>query len=68
VGKVGGKSHFFTTDNEAIVVYTLEGSDERGYEIQPAGRLALPSFANPSGNDHLVSGCMCVGGKWDVWM
>ncbi len=26
VGKVGGKAHFFTTDNEAIAMYALEGT------------------------------------------
>lgn len=54
VGKVNGKSHFFTTDNDSIAVYVLEGSDAKGWEIQPAGRLALPSYINPDGSDHLV--------------
>lgn len=58
VGKINGKAHFFTTDNDAIAVYVLEGDDAKGYTIQPAGRLALPSFANPNGEDHLVRACL----------
>lgn len=74
MGKINGKSHFFTTDNDAIAVYVLEGSDEKGWEIQPAGRLALPSYANPNGNDHLVGitvlpdGTVVVGSKFGTLM
>ena len=56
VGQVNGKSNFFTTDNDALVAYTLEEGKEGGKEkkataaeIIPLGRLALPVWINPAG-------------------
>lgn len=56
VGEVNGQSHFFTTDNDSLVSYTLveEGGRKGGYSIKPLGKLALPVWTNPSGADHLV--------------
>ena len=34
---------------------SLTGSDAKGWKIEPEGRLALPAYANPNGDDHLVS-------------
>jgi hypothetical protein len=55
VGQINGESHFFTTDTDTLVAYTLvEGKEgargkKAAAEIIPMGRLALPVWTNPGG-------------------
>jgi hypothetical protein len=74
VGKTGDRTGFFTTDDDAIVRYELQGSDANGWEIKQTGSLSMPAWANPDKDDHLVGitalddGTIVVGSKNGVLM